>query len=221
MIYVIASATTPGIYILLRVHKKKLCVPLQRQGQWVGIVGGRGRRERPYGEKLGTIGMLIRFARFLGCFVLFCECRSSADAASWNAFRGRAREGERIKARKITSIFHSRFPERIDAKHSVILLCTLVRFFIRKVRVYQADFYTTRMSIKPIQPEQVLYKLDEEETLSMNLDRFNWLVDFNSVNRHLWIIHRSCIKKLLIYIWLNEINSCDKCILHYKLKSDS
>lgn len=49
--------------------------------------------------------MLIRFARFLGSFVLFCECRSSADGGGrWNAFLApracaRAREGERIKVR--------------------------------------------------------------------------------------------------------------------------
>lgn len=62
----------------------------------------RERRERPYREEaLGTIGMLIRFARFLGSFVLFCECRSSADSGGrWNAFlvpRACAREGGRIR----------------------------------------------------------------------------------------------------------------------------
>ena len=41
---------------------------------------GRRRRRRREGEETRrTIGMLIRFARFLGFFVLFCECRSSAD----------------------------------------------------------------------------------------------------------------------------------------------
>lgn len=47
-------------------------------------------------EKLGTIGMLIRFARSLGSFVLFCECRSSAGVGMRFSFH----EGERIKVRE-------------------------------------------------------------------------------------------------------------------------
>lgn len=42
--------------------------------------GARGRERSPREKSFPrTIGMLIRFARFLGFFVLFCECRSSAD----------------------------------------------------------------------------------------------------------------------------------------------
>lgn len=55
-----------------------------RSSAAAGTVGGDRRGEGEGNgrmEKLGTIGMLIRFARFLGRFVLFCECRSSADAA--------------------------------------------------------------------------------------------------------------------------------------------
>lgn len=61
----------------------------------MGSVGGEGEGNDRM-EKLGTIGMLIRFARFLGCRVLFCECRSSADADR----RGMRSEGVRARARK-------------------------------------------------------------------------------------------------------------------------
>lgn len=93
--------------VLLRVHKKKLYVPPAS-----GTVGGgrRGGEGTTCMKKLGTIGMLIRFARFLGCFVLFCECRSSADGVVECVPRSsRACAGERIKTRWIMSIPHSRF----------------------------------------------------------------------------------------------------------------
>lgn len=71
--------TTPRVPRVLR-------CPVQRRVQegsayTVWSEDEEGARVRAYREKraLRTIGMLIRFAPFLGFFVLFCECRSSAD----------------------------------------------------------------------------------------------------------------------------------------------
>lgn len=78
-------------------------------------------------EKLG-IGMLIRFARFLGCLVLFCECRSSADDAAVECVprSGDVRAAERIKARKIISVFHS--PKDRASKCNTIILVPFLLF---------------------------------------------------------------------------------------------
>lgn len=97
-------------------------------GSW-----GRGREGNGRMEKLGTIGMLIRFARFLGRFVLFCECRSSAaDAASWNAFRGRARGRKNKGADDYEYISFTISRRGSMPKCGVILLCSSCDSFIRE-----------------------------------------------------------------------------------------
>jgi len=93
-------------------------------------------------EKLGTIGMLIRFARFLDCFVLFCECRSSADGAAVECVS--RSEGVRDRKNKGAEDY-----ERISLtipKGSNIEVCNtimlLVRFFYSASVRFARDFYT-------------------------------------------------------------------------------
>lgn len=114
-------------YILLRVHKKKLYIPSStahhRDSGW-------GNRM----EKLGTIEMLIRFARFLGCLVLFCECRSSADGVAVECVpRSEISEGVRARKNKDTEdyeriSFTISKGSNIKASNVILLYCCSVSF---------------------------------------------------------------------------------------------
>jgi len=93
-------------------------------------------------EKLGTIGMLIRFARFLGCLVLFCECRSSADDGAAVECVSRS-EGVRDRKNKGAEDYERislTIPKGSNIEVCVILLCCSSVSFIRQACVSRGTF---------------------------------------------------------------------------------
>lgn len=84
---------------------------------------GKGRRERPYGEArddrdANSFCSLPRLLRpFLRMQIV------GGRGSSWNAFRGRAR-GRKNKGAEDYEYISFTISEKIDAKHSVILLCS-------------------------------------------------------------------------------------------------
>lgn len=141
-----------------------------------GGKGGRGGNEGNdrMEKKLGTIGMLIRFARSLSSFVLFCECRSSADGGRWNAFlvpRGREDKGAQEHARAEDCEYSSFTISAGSVTHKRSGISAL-RFFVIRVCAHDRQFLRGGDRLRPIRMAKRASRIRSGVTLNGHTTRF-------------------------------------------------